>query len=141
MNFEMFVKFLRSENSGNDAEEGEIPRKSRVDPRGIPEVSNSFLMRGDRPQSKDRISESNKQDKRDRRSETKRLMMNISSFGQFCAKNISNITEYFIFLFTQNRFGWSKRKVPLSRSGRVIKGRGVFVSIKCTYYFDICLKY
>lgn len=26
------------------------------------------------------------------------------------------------------RFGWSKRKVPMSKSGRVIKGRGVFVS-------------
>lgn len=26
-----------------------------------------------------------------------------------------------------NAFGWSKKKVPTSRSGRVIKGRGVFV--------------
>lgn len=29
----------------------------------------------------------------------------------------------------RNAFGWSKRRVPISRSGRAIKGRGVFVSI------------
>lgn len=29
--------------------------------------------------------------------------------------------------FSRN-FGWSKNHAPLSRSGRVIKGRGVFVS-------------
>lgn len=28
----------------------------------------------------------------------------------------------------KKRFGWSKSKVPLSRSGRIIKGRGSFVS-------------
>lgn len=28
----------------------------------------------------------------------------------------------------RNSFGWSKKKVPTSRSGRIIKGRGVFVS-------------
>lgn len=74
MNFKIFVQFFRSEHSENEPEEGEIeevPRKSRVDPKGIPEVSNSFLMRGVRPQSKDRIIESNKQHKRDK-SETKR---------------------------------------------------------------------
>lgn len=71
----MFVQCFRSEHSENDPEDGEIEevlRKSRVDPMGIPEVSNSFLMRGDRPKSIERISESNKQDKRGRRSETKR---------------------------------------------------------------------
>lgn len=31
----------------------------------------------------------------------------------------------------RNSFGWSKKRVPTSRSGRIIKGRGVFVS----YYF------
>lgn len=29
----------------------------------------------------------------------------------------------------RNTFGWSKKNVPTSRSGRIIKGRGVFVSI------------
>lgn len=29
---------------------------------------------------------------------------------------------------TRNSFGWSKKRVPTSRSGRIIKGRGVFVS-------------
>lgn len=28
----------------------------------------------------------------------------------------------------RNSFGWSKKRVPTSRSGRIIKGRGVFVS-------------
>lgn len=28
----------------------------------------------------------------------------------------------------RSSFGWSKKKVPTSRSGRIIKGRGVFVS-------------
>lgn len=28
----------------------------------------------------------------------------------------------------RNSFGWSKKRVPTSRSGRVVKGRGVFVS-------------
>lgn len=29
----------------------------------------------------------------------------------------------------QRAFGWSKRRVPISKSGRAIKGRGNFVSI------------
>lgn len=29
----------------------------------------------------------------------------------------------------RSSFGWSKKKVPTSRSGRIIKGRGVFVSL------------
>lgn len=28
----------------------------------------------------------------------------------------------------RNTFGWSKKRIPTSRSGRSIKGRGVFVS-------------
>lgn len=28
----------------------------------------------------------------------------------------------------RNAFGWSKKQVPTSRSGRIVKGRGVFVS-------------
>lgn len=36
-----------------------------------------------------------------------------------------------------NSFGWSKKKVPTSRSGRIIKGRGVFVSIKIHFYCNI----
>lgn len=30
----------------------------------------------------------------------------------------------------QRGFGWSKKYVPVSKSGRVIKGRGNFVSFK-----------
>lgn len=37
-------------------------------------------------------------------------------------------------------FGWSKRKAPLSRSGRVIKGRGVFVSIINFHYQNKYIK-
>lgn len=29
----------------------------------------------------------------------------------------------------QRNFGWSKKRVPISKSGRAIKGRGNFVSI------------
>ena len=37
----------------------------------------------------------------------------------------------------RNDFGWSKKRVPTSRSGRVIKGRGVFV---CIAFFSNILK-
>lgn len=33
----------------------------------------------------------------------------------------------------RNSFGWSKKKVPTSRSGRIIKGRGVFVRFSCNF--------
>lgn len=36
----------------------------------------------------------------------------------------------------RNAFGWSKKRVPTSRSGRVIKGRGVFVSRICMYKYN-----
>lgn len=52
----------------------------------------------------------------------------------------SSLKMAFLFFFLKcDRFGWSKRKVPLSRSGRVIKGRGVFVSffeIECKIVFQ-----
>lgn len=48
--------------------------------------------------------------------------------GKFCAQipSLLNISSK----QSSCRFGWSKKKVPISRSGRVIKGRGVFVSEK-----------
>lgn len=60
---------------------------TKIDPSEIPEVSNKFLMRGDRDR---KDSDKNGDQQRDR------------------------------------GFGWSKKSVPLSRSGRTIKGRGVF---------------
>lgn len=38
---------------------------------------------------------------------------------------------------SRNTFGWSKKKVPTSRSGRIIKGRGVFVSFFPFSSFEI----
>lgn len=49
--------------------------------------------------------------------------------GFVSKKKSTYFTFYCQFFLSLNRFGWSKRKVPLSRSGRVIKGRGVFVCI------------
>lgn len=82
------------------AEEGELESDNemlnpmvtitKIDPSEIPEVSNKFLMRGDRER------EHKEADK--------------NGDGQK----------------TEKHFGWSKRTVPQSKSGRMIKGRGNF---------------
>lgn len=68
---------------------------TKIDPKEIPEVTNKFLMRGERP--KDDDDKSRKSEDRNG-SENRR----------------------------ERNFGWSKRQVPQSRSGRIIKGRGNF---------------
>lgn len=69
---------------------------TKIDPSEIPEVTNRFLMRSEKPREPRREgSESN--------------------------KNGSDRDQQ-----RERRFGWSKRSVPQSRSGRVIKGRGNF---------------
>lgn len=65
-------------------------------------------------------------DKKSGRNDSKGLVFgSLTSLPKFFFHN-SNVR----FCPMYSRFGWSKRKVPLSRSGRVIKGRGVFVCIK-----------
>lgn len=44
--------------------------------------------------------------------------------------HVENSLYLFIVLNISSSFGWSKRRVPQSRSGRVFKGRGNFVSFK-----------
>lgn len=67
---------------------------TKIDPSEIPEVTNRFLMRSEKPREPRREgSEGKNGNERDQR---------------------------------ERRFGWSKRSVPQSRSGRVIKGRGNF---------------
>lgn len=68
---------------------------TKIDPTEIPEVTNKFLMRTEKPRDSD--------DKK-RRSED---------------RNGSESRR-------EKSFGWSKRQVPQSRSGRIIKGRGNF---------------
>lgn len=75
---------------------------TKIDPDEIPDVSNKFLMRDDARKSSDRD--------RDRRDKD----------GKGREGRSDNDKE--------RSFGWSKNKVPNSRSGRTIKGRGVFVS-------------
>lgn len=65
---------------------------TKIDPKEIPEVTNKFLMRDERPRDDDNRDRDNDRG-RDR---------------------------------GERNFGWSKKSVPQSRSGRVIKGRGNF---------------
>lgn len=72
---------------------------TKVDPTEIPEVSNKFLMRNDGSDRR-RRSRSTDRKGRDRSDERNR----------------------------NRAFGWTKKPQPKSRSGRIVKGRGVFVS-------------
>jgi peptidyl-prolyl isomerase G (cyclophilin G) len=71
---------------------------TKIDPKEIPEVNNKFLMRGERPPRERNDDEEDKNGHERKRGSRER----------------------------ERNFGWSKRSVPNSRSGRVIKGRGNF---------------
>lgn len=86
---------------------------TKVDPNEIPEVTNKFLMRSDGSDRR-RRSRSTDRKRRDRSDER-----------------------------NKNRaFGWSKQTQSKSRSGRTVKGRGVFVSFQSRYknYLFLTLK-
>lgn len=68
---------------------------TKIDPSEIPEVTNRFLMRSEKPREPREQREGSDKNNGDKDQREK-------------------------------RFGWSKRSVPQSRSGRVIKGRGNF---------------
>ncbi|KAJ6633468.1 Peptidyl-prolyl cis-trans isomerase 1, partial [Pseudolycoriella hygida] len=79
---------------------------TKIDPKDIPEVSNKFLMRGngsgtEAPKDEKEGHVKDKEKEKDRRKDRDRRD-------------------------SRHNFGWSKRRMPLSRSGRAIKGRGVF---------------
>lgn len=102
--------YFRVESAEEEKEvvEEEVPHHpmvtiTKIDPDEIPDVSNKFLMRDDARKSSERD--------RDRRDKDK-------------GKEGRSDNE------KERSFGWSKNKVPNSRSGRTIKGRGVFVSIQ-----------
>uniref|UniRef100_T1GA25 Uncharacterized protein n=1 Tax=Megaselia scalaris TaxID=36166 RepID=T1GA25_MEGSC len=97
-----------SESAKSEEEEGEIEEEeqesnhplvsvTKVDPTEIPEVSNKFLMRNDGSDRR-RRSRSTDRKGRDRSDERNR----------------------------NRAFGWTKKLQPKSRSGRIVKGRGVF---------------
>lgn len=77
---------------------------TRVIDWDLSQVSNKFLMRGDARKREERAG-SDEGDDRGRKRERDRFR-------------------------EQRGFGWSKKYVPVSKSGRVIKGRGNFVSLK-----------
>ncbi|XP_055587171.1 peptidyl-prolyl cis-trans isomerase G isoform X2 [Uranotaenia lowii] len=78
---------------------------TKIDPSEIPEISNNFLMRGDGKKRPDRKSDS-EGEQEDRGRNRKR---DKDRGGR-----------------DQRGFGWSKKRVPISKSGRAIKGRGNF---------------
>ncbi|XP_037026379.1 peptidyl-prolyl cis-trans isomerase G [Bradysia coprophila] len=99
-------------------EEGEIDDEdvhpmvkiTKIDPKDIPEVSNKFLMRGNgsgteatKDEKEGNVKDKEKDKDKDRRKDKDKDRRD-----------------------SGRNFGWSKRRVPLSRSGRAIKGRGVF---------------
>lgn len=84
----------------------------------------------DDAKDKDKDSDSDskhKKDKKSSRNDSKGLVLLV--YLNFAPEKYLKyqLTRFYPM---HHRFGWSKRKVPLSRSGRVIKGRGVFVSIE-----------
>lgn len=101
-------------SKSEEEEEGEIEEESesnhplvtvtKLDPSEIPEVTNKFLMRSDGSDRK-RRSRSTDRKGRDRSAERNR----------------------------NRAFGWSKKPQPKSRSGRTVKGRGVFVSFQTDF--------
>lgn len=94
----------KRDNNESSVEEGELKSDTeglnpmvtvtKIDPSEIPEVSNKFLLREERPRERKDDDGKNGHDRRD---------------GD-----------------RERRFGWSKKNLPQSRSGRVIKGRGNF---------------
>ena len=103
--FTITVFYFPSSSAESSIEEGELESDTeginplvsvtKIDPKEIPEVTNKFLMRTEKPREND---------DKDRRSED---------------RNGSDNRR-------ERNFGWSKRYVPQSRSGRIIKGRGSF---------------
>lgn len=103
----------RENKNGKNLEEGELKEEAevhplttvtKIDPNEIPEVSNKYLMRGDgRKHRNDDKSDEDEDDDRDR--------------GRRRERDMSR---------EQRNFGWSKKRVPISKSGRAIKGRGNF---------------
>ncbi|XP_053682340.1 peptidyl-prolyl cis-trans isomerase G [Sabethes cyaneus] len=100
--------------NGSNLEEGELKDDgeahplttiTKIDPNEIPEVSNRYLMRGG----------SVKQRQYDRSSDEEYD----ENGGRSRRREREKPRE-------QRNFGWSKRRVPVSKSGRVIKGRGNF---------------
>uniref|UniRef100_A0A8W7PVE3 PPIase cyclophilin-type domain-containing protein n=1 Tax=Anopheles coluzzii TaxID=1518534 RepID=A0A8W7PVE3_ANOCL len=94
----------RSADVNASIEEGEVEDEmhpmatvTKIDPDEIPEVSNKYLMRSDSNTAKP-AGDGEEDDGRRRDNRPRE----------------------------QKGFGWSKKRVPLSRSGRTIKGRGHF---------------
>ncbi|XP_055618481.1 peptidyl-prolyl cis-trans isomerase G [Toxorhynchites rutilus septentrionalis] len=105
-------KHKSEKENGNTLEEGELKDDgeihpmttvTKIDPSEIPEVSNKYLMRGDGRKGHDDRRTDEEDDERDR--------------GRKRGKDRPH---------EQRGFGWSKKRVPVSKSGRVIKGRGNF---------------
>uniref|UniRef100_A0A1L8DUC3 peptidylprolyl isomerase n=1 Tax=Nyssomyia neivai TaxID=330878 RepID=A0A1L8DUC3_9DIPT len=98
-------KKSKREESAEEGEldEGENPLfpLTKIDPKEIPDVSNKFLMRAASSSKNDDRTDEDEDEKDD----DKKKRHNDRG---------------------QRNFGWSKKRVPLSRSGRAIKGRGVF---------------
>uniref|UniRef100_A0A182JPW9 peptidylprolyl isomerase n=1 Tax=Anopheles christyi TaxID=43041 RepID=A0A182JPW9_9DIPT len=94
----------RSAEVDASVEEGEVEDElhpmatvTKIDPDEIPEVSNKYLMRSDSSTAKP-AGDGEEDDNRKRDNRPRE----------------------------QKGFGWSKKRVPVSRSGRTIKGRGHF---------------
>lgn len=83
-----------------------------IDPNDIPEVSNKFLLRGVSRKA-DTAADNGGSRAADADADDRKRGGGGGGGGRE----------------DQNTFGWSKKRARMSRSGRVIKGRGVFVSI------------
>uniref|UniRef100_A0A182P6L9 peptidylprolyl isomerase n=1 Tax=Anopheles epiroticus TaxID=199890 RepID=A0A182P6L9_9DIPT len=95
----------RTAEANASGEEGEVEDDihpmatvTKIDPDEIPEVSNKYLMRSDSSAKLAADGDGEEDDGRKRENRSRE----------------------------QKGFGWSKKRVPLSRSGRTIKGRGHF---------------
>uniref|UniRef100_A0A6B2EBZ3 peptidylprolyl isomerase n=1 Tax=Phlebotomus kandelakii TaxID=1109342 RepID=A0A6B2EBZ3_9DIPT len=78
---------------------------TKIDPKEIPDVPNKFLMRAVSSKVEKEEVDKSEDDEEDKDDDKDRKRRNERG---------------------QRNFGWSKKRVPLSRSGRAIKGRGVF---------------
>lgn len=126
----------------DEHEEGEIDDEdvhpmvkiTKIDPKDIPEVSNKFLMRGNgsgteaaKDEKEGNVKDKDKDKDRDRRKDKDKDRRDSGrKYGKPTTDDKDERSNFFFFI--SSSFGWSKRRVPLSRSGRAIKGRGVFVS-------------
>lgn len=96
--------------SSDEAEDGELSDRDRhpmvqvtkIDPTEIPDVKNSFLMRTTRPKERNPDESENSDDNGSRGGATGSRQRNVRNFG------------------------WAMKSAKSARSGRVIKGRGVF---------------